>query len=237
MRIHRRNFLKRSAGLTALAGAPAWLADRALAAAEGSIGESKDSRPGAYPYLGRTDSYRDFRIIEPGSKITKVESWSTRSYGFVRITTNEGHQGWGQLSSYEADISATVLHRQVVRQVLGSDPADIDGLVDRVIDASMKFPWSYVCRALSGVDTAIWDLYGKIKSKPVCELVGGKAGPFPVYGSSMRRDITPENESDRIKKLRDEFGFAAFKVRLGTPTGHNRDAAPRRTGGAIHNRG
>lgn len=68
-----------------------------------------------------------------------------------------------------------MLHRQVARQVLGSDPAQIDALVDRVIDATMKFPWSYVCRALSGVDTALWDLYGKIKGLPVCALFGGKA--------------------------------------------------------------
>jgi L-alanine-DL-glutamate epimerase-like enolase superfamily enzyme len=104
-----------------------------------------------------------------------------------------------------------------------------DTLADRVIDANMKFPWSYVCRALAGVDTAIWDLYGKIKGKPVCELVGGKANPFAVYGSSMRRDISPADEAARMLRLRDECGFKAFKVRLGVPTGHDRDAAPGRT--------
>jgi L-alanine-DL-glutamate epimerase-like enolase superfamily enzyme len=93
----------------------------------------------------------------------------------------------------------------------------------------MKFPWSYVCRALSGIDTAIWDLYGKIKGKPVCELLGGKTAPFPVYGSSMRRDITPEEEASRLVRLRDTVGFKAFKVRLGVPTGHDRDAAPGRS--------
>ena len=92
-----------------------------------------------------------------------------------RPTTDD--EGDGQLSSFEPDITATVLHRQVARHVLGSDPAQIDALVDRVIDANMKFPWSYVCRALAGVDTAIWDLYGKLKGKPVCELVGGKTDP------------------------------------------------------------
>jgi L-alanine-DL-glutamate epimerase-like enolase superfamily enzyme len=122
-----------------------------------------------------------------------------------------------------------VLHRQVARHVLGRDPAQIDALVDRVIDANMKFPWSYVCRALSGVDTAIWDLYGKIKGKPVYALLGGTRNPFPVYGSSMRRDISPEDEAARLVKLRDSHGFKAFKVRLGVPTGHDRDAAPGRS--------
>jgi L-alanine-DL-glutamate epimerase-like enolase superfamily enzyme len=214
--MQRRDFLKSTAALAAMTSLPAGLARAA-------------ATPTANPYLGRTEDYAEFRIIEPGLTITKVESWTQGSYGIVRVTTNDGREGYGQLSSYEPDITATVLHRQVARHVLGSDPAQIDALVDRVMDANMKFPWSYVCRALSGVDTAIWDLYGKIKGKPVCELVGGKPDPFPVYGSSMRRDIAPEDEAVRLVKLRDERGFKAFKVRLGTPTGHDRDAAPGRT--------
>jgi L-alanine-DL-glutamate epimerase-like enolase superfamily enzyme len=168
MKMHRRRFLQSTAALAAISGLPASAVAAAAAGAK------------SYPYLGRADDYTDFRVIEPGLTITKVESWTQGQYGIVRITTNDGSEGWGQLSSFEPDITATVLHRQVVRHVLGSDPAQIDVLVDRVIDANMKFPWSYVCRALSGVDTAIWDLYGKIRGKPVCELVGGKTDPFPV---------------------------------------------------------
>lgn len=216
MKLHRRDLLRSTAIVAAASYFPA----------RSPGGESKIT---SYPYLGRTEDYADFSIIEPGRSIAKIESWTRGAYGMVRITTNDGREGIGQLSSFEPDISATVLHRQVARQVLGSDPARIDDLVDRVMDANMKFPWSYVCRALAGVDTAIWDLYGKIKGKPVCELVGGKTDPFPVYGSSMRRDISPEDEAARLAKLRDSLGFTAFKVRLGVPTGHNRDAAPGRT--------
>jgi len=216
MKIQRREFLKTMAALAAVANPPVSLVAAATA-------------PKSYPYLGRTEDYAEFRIIEPGLTISKVESWTQGPYGIVRVTTRDGGEGYGQLSSYEPDITATVLHRQVARQVLGSDPARIDALVDRVIDANMKFPWSYVCRALAGVDTAIWDLYGKIKGKAVCELLGGTTAPFPVYGSSMRRDISPEDEAARMVKLRDTRGFRAFKVRLGVPTGHDRDAAPGRT--------
>jgi L-alanine-DL-glutamate epimerase-like enolase superfamily enzyme len=215
--VRRRDFLRSSAGLAAISGLP------------GRAGAPPAAAPGPYPYLGRTDDYTDFHVIEAGLRVSTIESWVQGQYGFVRITTNDGREGWGQLSSYEPDISAIVLHRQVAPHVLGSDPAAIDALVDRVIDANMKFPWSYVCRALAGADTAIWDLYGKIKGKPVCALLGGKTNPFPVYGSSMRRDISPEDEAARLVKLRDAQGFTAFKVRLGTPTGHDRDAAPGRS--------
>src|ERR1035438_7588684 len=154
MNIPRREFLKRTAALAAVSSLPVSLVTAA-------------TMPKAYPYLGRTEDYTEFQIIEPGLTISKVESWTQGPYGFVRVTTRDGHEGYGQLSTAEPDITATVLHQQVARQVLGSDPARIDALVDRVIDANMKFPWSYVCRALAGVDTAIWDLYGQIKSKPV----------------------------------------------------------------------
>jgi L-alanine-DL-glutamate epimerase-like enolase superfamily enzyme len=216
MEMQRRQFLKTTAALAAVSGLKA---DGAAAATAGRT----------YPYLGRTEDYRDFRVIDPGLAIAKIESWTQGSYGIVKVTTQDGREGMGQLSSYEPDITATVLHRLVANRVLGSDPAMIDGLVDKVIDANMKFPWSFVCRALSGVDTAIWDLYGKIKGRPVCELVGGKTDPFPVYGSSMRRDITPEDEAARMVRLRDSLGFKAFKVRLGVPTGHDGDASAGRT--------
>ena len=41
----------------------------------------------SYPYLGRTEDYEEFRIIEPGLKITKLESWARRDFGIVRVTT------------------------------------------------------------------------------------------------------------------------------------------------------
>jgi L-alanine-DL-glutamate epimerase-like enolase superfamily enzyme len=217
MQLPRRDFLKNLAALTAAASAPT------------TVGAAETSASKAYPYLGRTEDYSDFRIIEPGLSIAKLESWNQGGFGLVRLTTRDGREGYGQLSPFEADLSATVLHRQIARHVIGSDPARIDALVDRVIDANMKFPWSYVCRALAGVDTAIWDLFGKVKGKPACELLGGKTDPFPVYGSSMRRDISPADEAERLVQLRDTYGFKAFKVRLGTPTGHNADAAPDRT--------
>lgn len=217
MDIPRRDFLRTTPALAALAGLPP------------AAGAAEAPRLSPYPYLGRTADYAEFRLIEPGLTITRVESWTAGSYGFVRVTTRDGREGWGQLSSFEPDITATVLHRQVARLVLGSDPAAIDVLVDRVIDANMKFPWSYVCRALAGVDTALWDLFGKINHQPVCALLGGKTDPFPVYGSSMRRDISPADEAARLVRLRDQFGYRAFKVRVGVPTGHDRDAAPGRT--------
>ena len=97
--------------------------------------------------------------------------------GLVRVRTDDGAEGWGQVSTYHADITATVLHRQVAPHVLGQDATDIGALVDHVIDREHKFPGSYIKRAVGGLDTALWDLRGKVEGKSVCELLGGTPRP------------------------------------------------------------
>ncbi|HET8597334.1 MAG TPA: mandelate racemase/muconate lactonizing enzyme family protein [Castellaniella sp.] len=165
-------------------------------------------------------------------KIESIETFCTRDVGLVRIGTDEGHQGWGQVSPYHADISATVLHRQVAPHALGRDISDLAGLgalLDGIYEKEYKFPGSYMCRALGGLDTAIWDLHGKRQGKSVCELLGGTPRPLRVYASSMKRDITPEDEARRFLRLRERHGYDAFKFRVGAECGHDRDEWPGRT--------
>jgi L-alanine-DL-glutamate epimerase-like enolase superfamily enzyme len=163
-------------------------------------------------------------------KITRLETFSTQDVGFVRVTTETGQQGWGQLSPYNADITAQVFHRQVARWLLGADALDITTLVNTIPEREHKFPGSYLFRAVCGLDTALWDLRGRIEGCSVCELLGGVPRPFPVYASSMKRgEITPEAEAERLKRLQGEFGYTAFKFRIGKECGHDEDEWPGRT--------
>ncbi len=162
-------------------------------------------------------------------KITRIESFANEFVGFVRVTSESGSQGWGQVSTYHSDITAQVLHRQVAPWVLGKDTTDLDDLLDIVTEREHKFPGSYLRRAMCGFDTALWDLKGKQAGKPVAELIGGTPGPIRAYGSSMKRDITPKDEAERLKRLRHEKGFDAFKVRAGAEVGRNQDEWPGRT--------
>tara|TARA_R110000751_G_scaffold234229_9_gene335790 strand:+ start:94314 stop:95420 length:1107 start_codon:yes stop_codon:yes gene_type:complete len=162
-------------------------------------------------------------------KIQKIETFTDEYVCFVRITREDGAQGWGQVSPYFADITAQVLHRQVAPHVLGRDAFDIDTLVDLVTEREHKFPGSYLRRAICGLDTALWDMRGKLEGKPVCALIGGTPGQIRAYGSSMKRDITPNDEAERLSRLRDAFGFDAFKFRIGAECGHDIDEWPGRT--------
>lgn len=162
-------------------------------------------------------------------KITSLETYHNRTLSFVRLRTEDGAEGWGQMSPYNADISTAVFHRQVAPYALGTDPQDLETLLDRIIEDEYKFPGSYLCRALCGLDTAVWDLRGKVAGKPVSQLLGGKLQSFAVYGSSMRRDITPQAEAERLASLKAQFGYQAFKIRVGKVNGHDQDEWPGRT--------
>lgn len=161
--------------------------------------------------------------------IEKIETFSNEFICFVRVTADDGSEGWGQVAPYFADITAEVLHRQVAPHVLGLNCFEIDEMLDLVRDREHKFPGAYLRRAMGGVDTALWDLRGKLEGRPVCELIGGTPGTFRAYASSMKRDITPRDEADRFLRLRDEKGFDAFKFRIGAEVGRNRDEWPGRT--------
>ena len=162
-------------------------------------------------------------------RIKSIETFARGPLSIVRVRTEDGAEGYGQIAPFNADISATVLHRQVAPNFLRRNADDLDVLVDQCIEANYKFPWSYVCRALAGVDTAIWDLRGKREGKSVSEFLGGKLRAIPAYGSSMRRDIKPAEEAERLARLRDAKGFRAFKIRIGKVCGHDQDEWPSRT--------
>jgi L-alanine-DL-glutamate epimerase-like enolase superfamily enzyme len=162
-------------------------------------------------------------------QIRRIETFTTQFIGFVRITAEDGSTGIGQVSTYNSDITSAVLHRQVAPYVLGVEFDDIDALTDRIIEREHKFPGSYMKRALGGLDTAIWDWRGKQAGKPVVSLLGGTPGRLRAYASSMKRDITPAQEAERMKRLQGEFGFDAFKFRIAAEYGHDVDEWPGRT--------
>jgi L-alanine-DL-glutamate epimerase-like enolase superfamily enzyme len=162
-------------------------------------------------------------------KITTLETFATPFVCFVRVTTDCGAIGWGQTAPYHADITATIFHRQVAPWALGADALAIEALVSRIEEREHKFPGSYRCRALAGLDTALWDLRGRLEERPVVELLGGRPRALRAYASSMRRDITAAAEAERLARLRDLYGFDAFKWRIGAECGHDVDEWPGRT--------
>lgn len=162
-------------------------------------------------------------------RIARIETFHNDFVCFVRVTADDGAFGWGQTAPYNADITAQVIHRQVVPWALGAGCEDIAGLVHLIERREHKYPGSYRARALAGLDTALWDMAGRRAGKPVASLIGGGPGKVRAYASSMKRDISPTDEAERLVRLCAEQGFTAAKWRIAAECGEDVDEWPGRT--------
>ena len=73
-------------------------------------------------------------------KIKSIETFTKDPLCIVRVRTDDGAEGYGQAAPFHADITATVLHRQIAPHVLGANSEAIDAISDRGIEANYKFP-------------------------------------------------------------------------------------------------
>jgi L-alanine-DL-glutamate epimerase-like enolase superfamily enzyme len=164
-------------------------------------------------------------------KITRIETLHNEKVAVVRVRTDDGAEGIGQTAPFHADITAQVLHRMVAPVFLHQNPWDLSVLVKRCLDQHYKFTGTFLYRALCGLDTAIWDLLGKMTGQPVYQLLGGKLRTrIPVYASSMLRTTTPEQEVQRISNAVSRHGFRCAKVKISGRMGQQDvDAAPGRS--------
>ena len=162
-------------------------------------------------------------------KIKKLETFTKPYVSFLKTTLEDGSQGFGQMSTYHADITAQIFHKQVAPWVLDKSWEDFNDIENLVLEKEHKFPGSYLLTAIAGLDTSLWDLKGKLEDQSVTELIGGTTGPLNVYGSSMKRDISASDEADRFKKLFQEKGINAFKFRIGAECGRGLDEWEGRT--------
>ncbi len=162
-------------------------------------------------------------------KIKKLETFTKPFVSFVKTTLEDGSVGFGQMSTYHADITVQIFHKQVAPWILNKSWEDFNDIENLVLEKEHKFPGSYLLRAIAGLDTSLWDLKGKMQNQPVTSLIGGKSGTLKVYGSSMKRDISAIDEAERFKKLYQEKGIDAFKFRIGAECGRGLDEWEGRT--------
>jgi len=116
-------------------------------------------------------------------KVTKIETFVLKnSWVFVKISTNAGITGWGEMLKDDAKACAAGA-LEVGNYLIGQDP-------DRVV-----FHWQAIHRGAfyrggpiktaisSGIDQALWDIKGKMYGVPVYKLMGGPTRDrVRVYG-------------------------------------------------------
>jgi D-galactarolactone cycloisomerase len=116
-------------------------------------------------------------------------NWQTMNTVWLRITTDQGIEGWGEAFGHAAAAATmTVLDTQLAPAVLGQDARDIAGLRQRLAKAFHGFgrngPHVF---ALSALDIALWDIAGKAANQPLWRLLGGSpTGTLTCYASLLR---------------------------------------------------
>ena len=94
----------------------------------------------------------------------------------VRVETDEGVVGWGESQAPVApEITATVVNSLLGPLLIGADALAPEALWDRMY-AAMRVrghTGSFLVDAIAGIDTAVWDICGKVVGQPVYRLLGG----------------------------------------------------------------
>jgi galactonate dehydratase len=94
---------------------------------------------------------------------------------FLRIETDEGLSGWGQVSTGPHSTVVAAAASRLGPLLVGEDPTRIEFIWHKLYSSFNSLgSLGFVSAIISGVDIALWDLRGKALGLPVYELLGGK---------------------------------------------------------------
>lgn len=142
-------------------------------------------------------------------KITKLETFIHRnSWTFVKITTDAGIVGWGEMLKDKSKACAAEA-REMASYLVGKDPRPITQHWQAIYRHGFYRGGPVLTAVLSGIDMALWDIKGKALGLPVHELLGGPTRQkIRVYGN--RQDVE-EGRCSAMKTLLAADGRAPYK--------------------------
>lgn len=147
-----------------------------------------------------------------------AKSDSSREALLIKISTDTGVVGWGEVDSSplvtKAIIEAPFSHNLAAglkHVLIGEDPLDTLRLWNKMYQATLYYGREgAVIHAMAGIDLALWDIKGKVADLPVWKLLGGRyRDRLRVYASSLFR-MTPEETAARARELVSD-GYTAIK--------------------------
>ena len=103
--------------------------------------------------------------------------WGGRYWILVKVTTDTGLVGWGEVyaASVGPEAMRAVIEDVFARHMQGENPENIELMYRRVYSSGFtQRPDLTVMGAFSGLEIACWDILGKDRDRPVYALLGGK---------------------------------------------------------------
>ncbi len=159
----------------------------------------------------------------PPMKVTRIETTYFRpgvdlpwkpNWVWVRVHTDSGLTGLGETYPRN-EAEASVIHSTIAERLLGHDPRDIERIwADLYRTFDFQVTGGAEMRALSAMDLALWDLFGKSLNLPAYRLLGGKSNPeIRLYNTCFGLRYDFMKEPDKImRELIDRYGIKAIKI-------------------------
>jgi len=130
----------------------------------------------------------------------------------VQIKTEDGTIGWGE-SICLIDTVYAVFKRVVSPIALGYDVSDVERFTRHVLGAGYYHHKRAAVMAMSAMEMAMWDAFGKITQQPLYKLWGG-AWRKDIRASAYLFLPEPKAVADKAKYFLD-LGFTSFKAKIG----------------------
>ncbi len=148
-------------------------------------------------------------------KITDLKCAVIGDNPVVRIVTDEGISGYGEIEQYKPYLKWHVLHLKDA--IIGQDPTNVERVMLRIRQRGAFKPWG---SAVSAIEMALWDVAGKAAGLPVYKLLGGKVRDrVRVYNGAVRFPMsgyTPDDYADNMAKMKaSPEGFTIIKQGIG----------------------
>lgn len=145
-------------------------------------------------------------------KITDLRCAVIGRHPIVRIVTDEGLYGLGEVEYTKPYIKPWILHFRDA--LLGEDPTDVERVMLKIRQRGSFKPYG---AAVSAIEHALWDIAGKAANVPVYKLLGGKVrDKVRVYNGNLRRKpegTTPETYAADIRWMMErEENFFMLKM-------------------------
>lgn len=139
-----------------------------------------------------------------------------RNFVTLKIMTDEGVYGIGDatLNGREKSV-VSYLEDHVIPVLIGRNPAQIEDIWQYLYRGAYWRRGPVTMTAIAAVDTALWDIKGKIANMPVYELLGGASREgVLVYGHANGKDIAETTEA--VARYI-ELGYKAIRAQSGVP--------------------
>jgi galactonate dehydratase len=111
---------------------------------------------------------------------------------FIRIETNHGIVGWGEVKGVDPRVAKTLVE-SLYELIAGENPTRIEHLWQKIFRAHRDIRGGpFMMHTLAAIDMALWDITGKLWGVPVYRLLGGPTRDrIRVYHTPQARKVPP----------------------------------------------